>query len=115
MFFKKKVVFKVCIIAFIVMFMSGSIVFGKDEEAVKNKELDKITVTANKQEEDVRDVPITMSVFSDIDLEDKMIETVADIDKFTPGLQIVNYGTAVKWAPAMRGLFSDYSSRSASA
>lgn len=37
----------------------------------------------------MRDVPISMTVFSDIDLEDKMVETVADIDEFTPGLQIV--------------------------
>ncbi|MCK4347573.1 MAG: TonB-dependent receptor [Thermoplasmatales archaeon] len=81
----------------------------------KEYALETMTVTAQKQEEDVRDVPISTSVFSEIDLEDKMIETVADIAKFTPGLEIVNYGCALKWAPAMRGLYSDYSSRSSSA
>ena len=114
MFFKtRKNYINVCIIVLLGVLIETGIVWG--EEEAKSQELDTITVTANKQEEDVRDVPITMSVFSDIDLEDKMIETVADIDKFTPGLQFVTYGSAVKWAPAMRGLFSDYSSRNAAA
>lgn len=114
MFFKtRKNYINVCIIVLLGVLIETGIVWG--EEEAKSQELDTITVTANKQKEDVRDVPITMSVFSDIDLEDKMIETVADIDKFTPGLQFVTYGSAVKWAPAMRGLFSDYSSRNAAA
>ncbi|KIX15345.1 TonB-dependent receptor [Dethiosulfatarculus sandiegensis] len=78
----------------------------------KKHEMESITVTANKQKEEVTNVPISMSVFNETDLEDKMAETVADTANFTSGLEIVNYGCALKWAPSMRGLFSDYSSRS---
>ncbi|MCP4117169.1 MAG: TonB-dependent receptor [Desulfobacteraceae bacterium] len=107
-----KVYLKGGMVALLTVLMTTGMVYG---EEVKQHELDTVTVTANKQEEDVRNVPISISVFSDIDLEDKMAGTVADIAKFTPGLEIVNYGCALKWAPAMRGLYSDYSSRSSSA
>jgi iron complex outermembrane receptor protein len=89
-----------------------SIVFGQETE---DYELQSIKVTANKQEEDVENVPISITVFDEIFLEDNMIETAADIDDFTPGMEIVTYGTALKSAPAMRGIYSDYSSRSQSA
>jgi len=75
------------------------------------KELDSITVTAQKVEENIQNVPISMSVFDEFSLEDKNIDTVADIAKYTPGLQILR-GGALKSAPSMRGLYSNYTTRS---
>ncbi|MBN2831720.1 MAG: TonB-dependent receptor, partial [Campylobacterales bacterium] len=46
--------------------------------------LESITVTAQKSKEDVQNVPISMSVFDDLDLEDKSIESLDDIAKYTP-------------------------------
>lgn len=75
------------------------------------KNLETITVTAQKIEENIQKVPISMSVFDEFSLEDKSIDTVADIAKYTPGLQIVT-GAALKSAPSMRGLYSNYTTRS---
>ncbi len=50
--------------------------------------LETITVTAQKREENVRDVPMNISVFSDIALEDAGIENVSDLVAFTPNLHL---------------------------
>ncbi|WP_321413791.1 TonB-dependent receptor [uncultured Desulfobacter sp.] len=77
--------------------------------------LETITVTAQKKEENVLEVPISMSVFDDMDIEDKMVETLDDIAKYTPGLTIINMGAPVKYAPSIRGLYSDYTSETSTA
>ena len=83
-------------------------------QETEDYELESITVTANKQEEDARDVPSSMTVFNEIDLEDKMVDTLSGIADFTPGLEIVSYGCAMKLAPAMRGIYVDSMTRSSS-
>lgn len=107
--FKKKVCHYFIIISMFVMFTGQSKVFSKETEGYA---IETLTVTANKQEENVREVPISMSVFGSVELEDKNLRNVDDIAKYTPGLDIVNYGSALKYAPSIRGLYSDYSSRS---
>jgi iron complex outermembrane receptor protein len=77
--------------------------------------LDTMTVTAQKREENVQDVPVAISLFDSLEIEDRMIDTVDDIAKYTPGLKIINYGAALKYAPSIRGLYSDYSTRSSTA
>lgn len=74
-------------------------------------ELDSITVTAQKTEENIQKVPIAMSLFDEFSLEDKNIDTVVDIAKYTPGLEIIS-GNALKAAPSIRGFYADYSNRS---
>lgn len=102
--------FKVVLI-FIVLFFYSVAGFS---EPKNDLELDSVVVTANKQKEDVGKVPVSMSVFTSIDLEDRMLETIDDMARFTPGLDVGDYGAALKRAPSMRGLYSDYSSRSSS-
>lgn len=56
-------------------------------------ELEAITVTAQKRKEDVQDVPISMSVFSDMFIEDAGIKNLKELTFFTPNLysrQVVN-------------------------
>jgi iron complex outermembrane receptor protein len=77
--------------------------------------LDTMTVTAQKQEENVQDVPVAISLFDSMEIEDRMIDTVDDVAKYTPGFKIINYGSALKYAPSIRGLYSDYSTRSSTA
>jgi len=84
------------------MVMTG-IASAKDETV-----LDTVIVTSQKTEEKVQDVPISMSVFSDVDIDDRMLDNVADISKYTPGLYTVDYSTPGKFAPSMRGFASDY-------
>ena len=57
-----------------------------EEQAQKALELETMTVTAQKREENVQDVPVSMSVFSDIQLEDAGIDNVLEITRFTPNV-----------------------------
>ena len=61
--------------------------------AQKEYELETITVTAQKREENVQDVPMSISVFSDIELEDAGIENTLDLTRFTPNVYM-KYSTA---------------------
>jgi iron complex outermembrane receptor protein len=54
---------------------------GKSREAYKLKS---ITVTAQKREENVQDVPASISVFSDMEIEDADIRDVSELTRFTP-------------------------------
>ncbi len=61
--------------------------------ALEETELTTMTVTAQKRTEDVRDVPISMSVFSDMYIEDAGIKNLKELTFFTPNLysqQVVN-------------------------
>ncbi|MDX9964567.1 TonB-dependent receptor [Desulfobacter postgatei] len=85
------------------------------QQARKEIQLEEVTVSAQKTEENVLDVPISMSVFDDFTIQDRMIDTVQDIAKYTPGLEIINLGCAVKSSPAIRGLYSGYEAKSSTA
>ena len=52
-------------------------------------ELETITVTAQKREENVQDVPMSMSVFSDIELEDADIRNTLELTRFSPNLHMI--------------------------
>lgn len=49
-------------------------------------QLEEITVTAQKREENPKDVPVTMAVLSGADLEQQGLQDLADYAKFVPGL-----------------------------
>lgn len=85
------------------------------KQARKEIELEEIKVTAQKIEENVQDVPISTTVFDEFSIQDKMLDTISDIARYTPGLEIVNYGIALKSTPSIRGLYSDYVTRSSTA
>lgn len=51
--------------------------------------LEEITVTARKQAESLQDVPLTVTAFSEADIERAGLRTLTDISTFSPGL---NYG-----------------------
>ena len=51
-------------------------------------DLGNMTVTAQKQEENVQDVPISISVFNDQAVEDRKIESLNEIADFVPNLVV---------------------------
>jgi len=66
--------------------------------------LETITVTAQKKEENIQDVPISMDVFSGIDIEDAGISNLRELTYFSPNLysrQDTNLNTVY-----MRGITS---------
>jgi len=68
--------------------------------------LETITVTAQKTEENIQEVPISMNVFDEFSLEDRNIDNLEDISQYTPGLQIFSK-SAVKSSPSLRGLHTE--------
>ncbi len=70
------------------------------------QELDAVTVTAQKTEENVQKVPISISVFDEFSLDDKMIDSIADISKYTPGFELQDLGTNMSYLPSIRGIYS---------
>lgn len=71
------------------------------------KSLNDMTVTAQKTEENVQDVPISMSVFSDISLEDKKIIDLTNLSYYVPNFYLVDVGSvAGAYSPSMRGIYT---------
>lgn len=67
-------------------------------------QIETITVTAQKQEENVQEVPISISVINGQAIEDKRIQSVKDIADFTPNLVIFEDGMSDRKTPSMRGI-----------
>ncbi len=66
--------------------------------------LETLIVTASKSEENVQKVPLSISVFNDIALEDKSIGSLGDIAKYTPNLLLFNTGQEGLTSPSIRGI-----------
>lgn len=60
----------------------------QEEKAPEEYELETMTVTVQKREENVQDVPMSISVFSDIQIEDAGIENTIELTRFTPNVYV---------------------------
>lgn len=80
---------------------TGAITMEDGTEAVI---MEPITVTAQKQEENVQEVPISISVFSDQAVEDRRIQSVLDLADFVPSLSIYQNAWSGANTPSMRGI-----------
>lgn len=82
------------------------------DDATTNKltttKLDKVVVTANKMEEDVKDIPASISVISDIDIEDKGIKNIEDVVKQVPNLSLSKsvHGRAINFRGINQSVFT---------
>lgn len=72
--------------------------------AKDSTKLESITVTAQKQIENIQDVPINIAAFNKFEIEDKKIESIEDIAYFIPNLLIFNHGTQGMNTPSIRGI-----------
>lgn len=70
----------------------------------KTTTLEEVTVTAQKKEENVQKVPISVSVFDEMSIEDKSIDSLEDIAKYTPNLMLYNTGQEGLIVPSIRGI-----------
>jgi len=68
--------------------------------------LDTITVTANKQEENIQDVPMSITAFDEFTLEDKNIASVRDLSDYVPNLVLTSSGVQTYARPVMRGILN---------
>lgn len=77
--------------------------------ATQNITLKDVTVTAQKSEEKLRKVPISVTAFDESDIEDKQISNLDDITKFTPNLLLYNTGQQGLTWPSVRGISANIS------
>ena len=75
-----------------------------NKDAKEEYKLETLTVTAQKREENVQDVPMSMSVFSDIQLEDAGIKDTLDLTRFIPNVYMQT--TTVENILIIRGISS---------
>ncbi|WP_324171827.1 TonB-dependent receptor [Sulfurimonas sp.] len=90
------------VLSFIISFILVNNSFANDM-----KSLDTVTVTAQKMEENIQDVPVSLTVFDEFAIEDRNIKSVKDIAQYTPNFTIFNPGDWGTVAPSIRGLYSD--------
>ena len=76
----------------------------QEEKARGEYELETMTVTAQKQEENVQEVPVSITVFNEQGIEDMKIESIRDMADFVPNLMIYQHGMSGQNAPTMRGI-----------
>jgi iron complex outermembrane recepter protein len=72
--------------------------------ANKNTYLEDITVTAQKKEENIKNVPISITAFDEISIEDKSISSLEDIAKYTSNMMLYNTGQEGLIVPSIRGI-----------
>ncbi|WP_324171825.1 TonB-dependent receptor [Sulfurimonas sp.] len=90
------------ILSISISFMLVNNIFAKEI-----KHLDTVTVTAQKVEENMQRVPISLTVFDEFDLKDKNIKSVKDIAYYTPNLLLFDSGGFGGLAPTIRGISTD--------
>lgn len=88
----------VCFVSIVVLsvlftFMPISSVFAQGEDTFM---LEEITVTADKREENVQKVPLSVSVVSAEEITEKSYKSIDDMLQNVPGLQIQGTGTDAK-------------------
>ncbi len=66
---------------------------GAETQYRHNVGLETITVTAEKREEDIQDVPVSITALSSLQIEDAGISTISDISTRIPNLTIFNWGS----------------------
>ena len=82
----------------------------KENDAEKSEELklETMTVTAQKREENVQKVPISMTVFDEFAIEDSKIESVRDVAAYTPNFMLIDRSGGYS-SPSIRGVSSNLS------
>lgn len=87
------------VVSLIMSFILVSSINAKD-----NTTLETVTVTSQKQAENIQEVPINISVLDEFDIEDKKIESITDVADFIPNLMIFNHGVQGMNTPSIRGI-----------
>lgn len=91
------------LIIFAVLFLPEAVP-AREEAGRSVADLGTITVTAEKQKENVQDVSSSITVMDAIDIEDKKIESVTEIIDYVPNMMIFNEGQATVNKVTTRGI-----------
>ena len=74
-----------------------------DEAAVQSARLDRIVVTARRQEETLQDAPVAVTAFSAQDIAKQGLNNIDDLARFSPGLSFSQTFGRSGDRPVMRG------------
>lgn len=88
-----------------IIFLLASFAFALNASELNFVSLDKITVTAQKTDESLKDIPAQVSVLKEDDLKDKNIKRIEDLNNFSANLSIFNGSGII--SPAIRGIQSN--------
>lgn len=77
---------------------------GEQGQAATSAPIDTITVTARKREEDLQQVPLSISAFPEAAIEENNLASIEDIAAFTPGLQFDTGILPNDTRPSLRGV-----------
>lgn len=83
------------------LLMGAGFAYGEADSAYQ---LDSMTVTAEKRDENLQDVPMAITAFSAKELEDAKVETIADVIRMVPGLSFETTGMHGYSAISYRGI-----------
>ena len=69
------------------------------------KAIEEIVVTAQRREENLQDVPLSITALGRAEISDKDISDVSRLEQFVPGLRLARSGSAQR--PAIRGIYTE--------
>lgn len=78
-----------------------------DNRGGEDFNLEEIVVTARKREENLLDVPLSITAFSADDISNRNLQSVTDLSRLTPNFTYVDIGQRYIDAPIVRGITSD--------
>ena len=82
------------------------------QETVQNKniqeeyKLETLIVTSQKREENIQEVPTSITALSEIQIEDAGIQEMEDLGFYTPNLYIGKAGNNAELQPVIRGMYN---------
>ncbi len=82
------------------------------DSRVKPLFLESLTVTAEKQEQDLQKVPVSVTALTGVEIEDRRIRSISDVADFTPNFIIPSTGIVGLYVPAIRGIHQESSGSS---
>ena len=79
----------------------GTLLYAEDSQT-----LNSVTVTANKMEENIKDIPQSITVITDVEIEEKGIKSINDLIKYIPNL---NSNTSINFRGLNASTFTNAS------
>jgi len=88
----------------IALSVTASLILVNQLYAKEVQSLDNITVTAQKVEENIQEVPLSITAFDQFSIEDKQIESVKDIAPYTSNFMMFDNSGGGSFTPVVRGI-----------
>jgi len=94
----------------VLLFSTIPVMADQSHKTRMEMKLEEVTVTAQKREENVQEVPISITVFDEFAIEDRKIESIQDLASYTSNFTLENRAGGV-FAPSIRGIVNSSFSR----